>query len=166
MSIATADVMTTQLLSLDPDMTLHEMDMLLVKRGVSGAPVVEDGRLVGVASQSDVIRTLWEGQNEPLHPPAYYSSSCAPPLSALEYMARDARLVGDALVQYRVRDVMTADPLIARPDEPIQSVAERMVRDQIHRLPVVDPETRELVGIVSTLDLAQAIMRYGLDVPL
>ena len=163
MSIQTADLMTTQVVSLEPDMTLHEMDTILVERGVSGAPVVESSRLVGVASQTDVIRTLFEGQQEPATPASYYASTCTIPLSALEYMARNSRSVGDVLVEYRVRDVMTVDPLIARPEEPIADVAERMIRDQIHRLPVVDGETHELVGIVTTLDLARAITRYGLD---
>jgi len=160
MSIRTSDIMATQVVALDPDMTLHEMDTILVKRGVSGAPVVESGRLVGVASQTDIIRTLWEGQQEPVHPAPFYANTA--PLSAIEFMARNSNGVGDTLVEHRVRDVMTADPLVTRPDEPVENVAERMVRDQIHRLPVVEAETFELVGIVTSLDLARAITRYGL----
>ncbi len=162
MKITTADLMTTGILVLDPDMNLHEMDTMLVRNGVSGAPVVESGRLVGVASQSDVIRTLWEGQQEPVHPAPYYSTGYAIPLSAFEYMARDAPGLGDALVSHRVRDVMTANPVVARPDEPIESVAARMLADQIHRLPVVEESTGELVGIVTSLDLAGAIAKFGL----
>lgn len=160
MSIRTSDVMATSVVTLDPDMTLHEMDTILVKRGVSGAPVVEAGRLVGVASQTDIIRTLWEGQQEPIHPAPFYASTA--PLSAIEFMARDANGVGDALVEHRVRDVMTADPLVARPGDPLEDVAERMVRDQIHRLPVVEEGTAALVGIITSLDLARAITLHGL----
>lgn len=162
MAITTADVMTTGVFSLDPDMTLHAMDTMLVKSGVSGAPVVEGNRLVGVASQSDVIRTLWAGQQENAHPAPYYSTGYAVPLSALEYMARDAASLGDALVSYRVRDVMTPDPVVAHPEESIESVARRMMTDHIHRLPVVDEETGALVGIVTSLDLAGAIANFGL----
>ena len=157
----TADVMTTRIRTLDPDMTLHELDTLLVENGVSGAPVVEADRLVGVASQSDVIRTLWAGQQEPGHPAPYYSTGYTIPLSAIDFMAKDATSVGDALVAYRVRDVMTSDPMTTRPDEPIESVAGRMLADRIHRLPVVDPTSGKLVGIVTSLDLARAITGNG-----
>lgn len=162
MSITTADLMTTNVITLTPEMTLSEMDTVLIKRGVSGAPVVEFRRLVGVASQADIIRALWEGQHEASHLAPYYSSPFPVPISALEYIAKDARQIGDALVEHKVRDVMTTDPLVAHPDDPIDDVAERMVRDQIHRLPVTDPDTGDLVGIITTLDLARAITRYGL----
>jgi CBS domain-containing protein len=162
MGITTADLMTTNVITLTPEMTLSEMDTVLVKRGVSGAPVVEFRRLVGVASQADVIRTLWQGQHEASHLAPYYSSPFPVPISALEYIAKDARQIGDTLVEHKVRDVMTTDPLVAHPDDPIDDIAERMVRDQIHRLPVTDPESGDLVGIITTLDLARAITRYGL----
>jgi predicted transcriptional regulator len=41
MGIIAADLMTSRLITLTPEMTLAEMDTVLVKRGVSGAPVVE-----------------------------------------------------------------------------------------------------------------------------
>jgi len=50
----------------------------------------------------------------------------------------------------------------AHPDDPIAEVAEGMVRDQIHRLPVTEPESRHLLRILSTRDLARAITTYGL----
>ena len=52
--------------------------------------------------------------------------------------------------------------LSSRCDDPIEKVAERMVRDQIHRLPVTDLASGELVGIITTLDLARAITSLGL----
>lgn len=58
MGILAADLMTRRVIILTPEMTLNEMDSVLVRSGVSGAPVVEHGRLVGVASQADVVRTL------------------------------------------------------------------------------------------------------------
>ena len=50
MGITAADLMTRKVITLIPEMTLNEMDTVLMKRGVSGAPVVEHGRLVGVVS--------------------------------------------------------------------------------------------------------------------
>jgi CBS domain-containing protein len=162
MGITAADLMTRKVVTLTPEMTLNEMDTVLVRRGVSGAPVVEQGRLVGVASQADVIRTLWEGQHEASRLAPFYSSPYPIPISALQYIAKDARQIGDQLIEHKVRDIMTKDPLVAHPDDPIEDVARRLVDDQIHRLPVTDPETGELVGIISSLDLVRAITTHGL----
>ena len=162
MGITASDLMTRGVITLIPEMTLNEMDTVLVKRGISGAPVIEHGRLVGVASQADVVRTLWEGQHEALRLAPYYSSPFPIPISALQYIAKDSQRIGDQLVEHKVRDVMTRDPLVAHPDDPIEDVANRLVRDQIHRLPVTEPGTGELVGIISSLDLVRAITTYGL----
>jgi CBS domain-containing protein len=162
MGISAKDLMTRRVVTLTPDMTLNEMDTVLVRQGVSGAPVVERGRLVGVASQADVVRMLWEGQHEASRRASYYSSPYPIPISALEFIARDARQIGDLLIEHTVRDIMTADPIVAHPDDPIEDVATRLVQDQIHRLPVTEPESGELVGIISSLDLVRAITTYGL----
>jgi len=162
MAVTAADLMTRQLVTLTPDMTLGEMDTVLMKRGVSGAPVVERGRLVGVASQADIVRSLWEGQHEASRQAPYYSSPYPMPISALEYIAKDAGQIGDQLVENRVRDIMTSDPLVAHPEDAIEDIAKRLVDDQIHRLPVTLPGSGELVGIISSLDLVRAITIYGL----
>ena len=162
MGITAADLMTKQVIKLTPDMNLVEMDTVLMKRGVSGAPVVERQRLVGVASQVDIIRAVWQGHHEAQHHPPYYSSLYPIPLSAIEYMSKDSPQLSNLLVEQKVRDIMTTDPLVAHPDDPIESIAERMVADQIHRLPITDPDTGDLVGIISSLDLVRAISIHGL----
>ncbi len=162
MGITAGDLMTRRVIVLAPEMTLSEMDNILVLRGFSGAPVVEDGELIGVASQADVVRALWEGQSEASRPGAYFSRPFPVPITALEYIAKDSQRFGDQLVEKTVRDIMTSDPLVAHPDDPIEDVANRLVADQIHRLPVTEVGSRELVGIISTLDLVRAITTYGL----
>lgn len=164
MGIVASDLMTTQIVSLAPDMDLLQMDTVLFKRGVSGAPVLEQRRLVGVASQYDLVRALWQGQHElhERHVPDF-ASPYPLPLSAIEAMTKEATTLGDRLKALHVRDIMTRDPIIARPDDPLETITDRMVGDQIHRLPVVEAETGDLVGVISTLDVVAAIRRYGLD---
>ncbi len=162
MAVTAWDLMTRDVLTLSPEMTLEEMDALLLKRGITGAPVVEDRCLVGVASQEDVVRLLWEGQKEAAKIAAYHTSPFPIAIPALERIAKDSRQISERMVKTKVRDIMTTDPLVARPDESVEDVANRMVRDQIHRLPVVEAGTGELVGIITTLDLIRAITTYGL----
>lgn len=159
--VTASDLMTTSVITLTAGMTLLDMDTVLFKRGVSGAPVVENQRLVGVASQADIVRTLWEGQHEVFQRASFYATYPVP-VSALEYISKDGPDFGNRLVETTVGEVMTRDPLVAHPDDSIEELADRLVRDQIHRLPVTDPGTGHLVGIVSSLDLVNAINRFGL----
>ena len=51
-----ADVMTTDVITVDPNATVQSVATLLPERGISGAPVVDsDGRLVGVISEGDLL---------------------------------------------------------------------------------------------------------------
>ena len=163
MGITAADLMSTNVAKLTAEMDLLQMDTVLFKRGVSGAPVVDGNVLVGVASQFDLIRAIWEVQHE-AHDRAVpdFASPYPIPLAAIERMSQDAPSLGERLKSLRVADIMTPDPIVARPDETLDELAERMTSDQLHRLPVVEPETGELVGVVSALDIVAAVPRYGL----
>ena len=165
MGIVASDLMTTNVVTLTPEMDLIQMDTVLFKRGVSGAPVLEGRSLVGVASQFDLVRTLWEGEHDlhKRHVPDF-SSPYPIPLSAIEAMSTEGPGVMERLKSLRVADIMTRDPILARPDDSLEVVANRMVDDQVHRLPVVEEGTGELVGVISTLDVVAAIRRYGLAI--
>jgi len=54
----------------------------------------------------------------------------------------------------RVRDLMTADPIVVREDQPLPEVAETLERRDISGVPVVDGEG-DLVGVISRTDLAR-----------
>ncbi|MBV8455195.1 MAG: CBS domain-containing protein, partial [Acetobacteraceae bacterium] len=50
------DVMTTDVITVDPDTTIRAFATLLAERGISGAPVVDaSGRLVGIISEGDLL---------------------------------------------------------------------------------------------------------------
>jgi CIC family chloride channel protein len=51
------------------------------------------------------------------------------------------------------------DPVVAHPDEPLRMVVYRMAETGLTRMPVVDSDTRKLVGMVSLEDLLLARVR-------
>lgn len=59
------DVMTVGVVTVAPDTSVKEIAQLLLGARVSGVPVIEEGRLVGVVSESDIL-PLHEG--DPGHP--------------------------------------------------------------------------------------------------
>jgi CBS domain-containing protein len=54
-----------------------------------------------------------------------------------------------------IGEVMTRDPLICGPDDPVSEVMQRMALGRVGQMPVVDDE--ELVGLVSVGDLIRSL---------
>lgn len=59
---------------------------------------------------------------------------------------------GENIQNQRVRDIMTSNPVVGKPDMDIHEASSIMSDRQIRRLPIVDKG--ELVGIVSLGDIA------------
>ena len=55
-------VMTTPVVTVSPETTMGELKELLRTRRISGTPVMEKGRLVGIVSIEDLIKALVEGK--------------------------------------------------------------------------------------------------------
>ena len=159
MALTVGEVMTREVETIEPDRTLTEMDRLLVARGISGVPVVEGDRIVGIVSQTDVIRILYGEQQEARKVSAFFDSPFPIPLASLAHLARDRRRIADHMTKLRVRDVMTPAPARVAPDASVEEVARLMSREGFHRVPVVEGE--RLVGIVSTMDFVRLLGEGG-----
>ncbi len=160
MSWTVGEAMTRKVLTLEPGMTLTEMEKLLLERGVSGAPVLDGGRLVGVVSRADVVRVLYEEQVKAQRLSAFYSSPFPIGIPTLEHLARDSRRISERMVKLRVSDLMSPAPITTSSGERLQAAAQLMSSKGIHRLPVVDGD--ELVGILSALDIVRQVAKAGL----
>ncbi len=55
------EIMSEPAVTISPDATIEELAELMVDRRVNPIPVVENGRLVGIVSRSDIIRLMAEG---------------------------------------------------------------------------------------------------------
>jgi acetoin utilization protein AcuB len=52
------DIMVEDPITLDPDMPFEKALILGQKKGIGASPVVENGKLVGIATEGDIIRIL------------------------------------------------------------------------------------------------------------
>lgn len=68
MSVRVDAFMATRLYTVKADSRIYDVVQALVKRGYSGAPVVEKGKLVGVISEKDCIRALMRAVMDELPP--------------------------------------------------------------------------------------------------
>ena len=53
-----ADLMTTDVVTVGPDETLGEAARLMLERKVGSLPVLEDGRVVGILTETDMLRLI------------------------------------------------------------------------------------------------------------
>lgn len=132
-----ADVMTPLPDVLDADRTLAEAGGLLARqRRVSGLPVVDrGGRALGVLSFRDLLVRL-----EPL----------------LRTGARLDAAELQGLGATRVREHLLRPAAVCRPEEHLGDACQRMVRERVHRLVVVE-SSRRVTGILSAIDVVRAL---------
>lgn len=63
MTRTVADIMATGLITLSPDMSIHEAINILLGKRISGAPVVDAaGTLVGMLSKKDCLRIVFSSR--------------------------------------------------------------------------------------------------------
>lgn len=143
-----AEIMTTDVVTARPDMSVVELASLLTARRISGVPVVANGRIVGMISEGDLLRRSELG-SEHVRSPAQELATPSDQL-AREYVREHGRTVAD---------VMTRDVLEVQHDDDVAEIAAFMERHRIKRVPVL--RAGELVGIISRADLVQALIVHG-----
>ena len=141
------DVMSKDVVAVSPADTLHEALELIVENRVSALPVVDGrDRCVGMLSTSDLIDLTHELDDE-VHNLGRTDESGRPWLFE--------RLT-EAFRSERVSEQMTESVATIGPEIPLSAAAGIMVRNRVHRLPVVDDRKR-LLGILSTTDIVAAV---------
>lgn len=112
-------VMTSSVVTVEPEQTLYAAASLLRVGRFRHLPVVSKGRMLGIISD------------------------------------REASADNDT----RVSQVMHTQVITVSPDTPVENAAVLMAENKIGALPVVDPSTHGLVGIVSQTDLFVTLSR-------
>lgn len=163
------DIMTTEIVTVGPRATLREVAEVLAMEGISGAPVVSDGRVLGVISASDIVdfaattpspppdspRSAARAQRgwEIERPPSFYREGAVTGEDLLERFPGRGAI--DVLEEHTAADLMTRAVRALHPDTTIHEAAEYMLKMGVHRALVMDDE--ELIGVVSTLDFIRAL---------
>jgi CBS domain-containing protein len=137
------DVMTRDVIVVSADTPLKDVVTLLISRRVSGMPVVEAERVVGVISEADLLIKEYASASEAPSGPLAFTSR-----RHRSDERRDARTAGQA---------MTAPALTIGPDASLSEAARLMIERRVNRLPVVDGE--RLVGIVTRADIIKTYLR-------
>ena len=140
-----ADVMVTNVISVTPDVLVQDVAYILLSNRISAVPVTDDdGRLLGIVSEGDLMRRAETGTGR--HRSWWLAMLTRPEALAADYVREHAR---------RVTDVMTREVVTATPETSLQDIATLLEKNGIKRLPIV--EGGRVVGIVSRANLLQAL---------
>ncbi|WP_420627394.1 CBS domain-containing protein [Candidatus Leptofilum sp.] len=125
--------MSTPVITVPPEMSLPDCLKLMKQEHIRRAPVVENGRLIGIVSDKDLLNA---------------SPSDATSLSVWE--------ISYLVNKIKVKDVMTKEVLTIQENMPIEEAARIMVDNKVGGLPVM--KNGELVGLITETDLFKILL--------
>lgn len=140
------DVMGTYVITVGPDLDVAAVARILIKNGISAAPVVglDEGKLLGIVSEGDLMRRAESGTER--RRSWWLEFLTSPQQRAEDFVKANAR---------KVKDVMTRDVVTASPETPLREIANLLEKHNIKRVPIV--QDGRLLGIVSRANLLQAM---------
>jgi CBS domain-containing protein len=133
--IRVGDVMSRELVSIGPRDTVGQAIALMREHGISRLPVVDGGKLVGVVTIHDIIIKVIQPRQR---------------VTRGEYAGEKLRTLS-----HQVKDIMTTDVIVARPDEPLSTAIRRMLEADVSCLIVV--HDGRPVGILTRTDILAPI---------
>lgn len=142
------DIMTTDVITVDPDVTVQDLAKLLAERGISGAPVVDaSGRLVGIVSEGDLLHRAEIGtaRRHRERRRSWWLDDFASDL-ARDYIRSHGRTV---------KDIMTRDVVTVTEAADLGEVAALLEAKRIKRVPVT--RDGKVIGIITRANLVRVL---------
>jgi acetoin utilization protein AcuB len=136
-SLRVEDMMTPNPVTVDITSTVQDAADLMVAADVRHLPAVKHGTLVGMISDRDLRGYMLPRPEKILH--------------ADEDRARMAASVSV---------VMRVDVITVRPDTPVAALLDILLKEKIGATPVLAPDTGELIGMVSYIDVLRAMRPF------
>lgn len=139
--------MTTDVITVSPDMDVHSLAALFVEKGISGAPVVDaSGSLQGVVLEEGLIV-----RDKKVHLPTFL------------YILTGFVTIGESrfeqelkkMASSTVAGIMNPNPVTLSPETSLEELATLMVEKGIYYFPV--KESGKLAGVVTRKDIVRAM---------
>jgi CBS domain-containing protein len=176
------DIMTRDVTTIDPAVSIRDAMDLLATRHLGGAPVVAGGKVVGLVSMTDLLQFAATLPNPPVDRRIEASWEEPEPRSTGDVDADAsfyAELWSDAgaetveqftavdgpewnvFEEHTVSEVMTREVRSLTPGTGVLEAAAVMTDERIHRVLVMEGE--DLLGIVTLTDIARAAAAHKLS---
>ncbi len=145
------DILVREVVTFKPSDPIHFVAWSLRTKRISGAPVTEGKKVVGIVSEQDVMRLL-EEKNVKIN--LFLPS----PLDLVEFplkMKKELNEIAEVVTKTAktpVEEIMTKKVVTVTKDMRVGEAAKMMGAKKINRLPVVD-DKGDLIGIITRGDV-------------
>ncbi|MGL1862518.1 MAG: CBS domain-containing protein [Pseudodesulfovibrio sp.] len=143
------DIMSTDCITLAPETDIATAAKTLIDNKINGVPVVDNGEVVGVLCQADLV-----AQQKKITLPSFFTLLDGVfPLSSHDELEQEVKKIA-ALT---VADAMTPAPIFITPDTNMEDLATMMANEKLYTLPVL--EDGKLVGVVGKEDVLKTLLQ-------
>ena len=141
------EIMTKEMVSIQPDTNAKEAVGILFKMHISGLPVInESGKLVGMFTEKDILRNILPSYIEEVGRFVYEEN---PKSIKKKFME---------LENIRVSKLMRPEVITVDEDTSLCEVAHIMLTQKVRRIPVLDKE-KKVIGIVAREDIVKSYIK-------
>jgi len=142
------DIMSTNCITLTPDTDITAAAKALLENKINGAPVVDEGKVVGILCQSDLV-----AQQKKVTLPSFFTLLDGVfPLSSHDELEKEMLKIS----ALKVGDAMTPTPTFITPETNLEDIATMMANEKLYTLPVIMDGT--LVGVVGKEDVLKTLL--------
>jgi CBS domain-containing protein len=142
-SMRAQDVMTRQVICVNPETSLLETAERMAAANISGIPVINSqDKVIGVISEKDFLKKM----------------GAEPSGSFMGVISQCLKNKGCVALPIRGKtaaDIMSSPAVTVSPGRPLSEISRLFAEKQINRVPVVDPEGK-ILGIVSRADMVKS----------
>ena len=131
--MSVAEIMTTKVITASMDDSLGKVKELFEKNHFHHIPIVEDGMMVGIVSDRDVLKNL------------------SPYIDSTWANNRDVNTL-----KKKTHQIMTRQVITVTPEDTIEEAADTMLEQKFNCLPVLD-RSGAIVGIITKTDLLRSL---------
>lgn len=140
------EIMTRDLTAVEPSMTVKELILLFERSGLTSVPVVdEEGRILGIVSERDIIEGAMPGYFELLYGTTFFAD--------MDRFSQKLREIENDRIEF----YMTSDVIKIEEDEDDLTAADLLIRKNLKALPVVNKDGI-LVGMLRRIDLLKDLL--------
>jgi CBS domain-containing protein len=139
-------IMSTPVVSVAPDTPVSDVAESLARHRISGVPVLERGRLVGVVNEMDLLHRHEIGTEQIVETGPWWIRLFRAEPGPSHYVKSHAN---------RARDVMTRAVDSVVPEAPLAEIAARFDSRAVRRVCVVEQD--KLIGVITRADIVRAL---------
>lgn len=147
------DVMNPDVVVCSPEDTIGDVARLLKQNNISGLPVVDEGKVVGIVSEGDLLKLLEVPDRTGLWLPSPFEVFEVPIRELINW--EETKRMLDDVGSKPVEEIMNKKVYTVSPEDSIEKASALITKHKINRLPVMEGSL--MVGIVTRGDIIRGL---------